>query len=114
MPCRVRACARASARVARVVIDPEVDAEVDDGLGDGGAGPETMHSAPIRRAAATVFIRCCATSESTVGTPVMSRIGVPGPLGHDRSSRFSITTWLRALSRCADQRHGDDAFQQVG
>ena len=31
-----------------------------------------MQSAPINRAAVTVFSRCCATTVSTVGTPVIS------------------------------------------
>lgn len=37
-----------------------------------GRMPEIVHSAPSRRAALTVLSRCCATSVSTVGTPVMS------------------------------------------
>lgn len=64
-----------------------------------GRIPETMHSAPISRAAATVFIRCWATSESTVGTPVMSRMAYAARWSTMASSRLSITTWLRALSR---------------
>ena len=57
-----------------------------------------MQSAPISRAAATVFSRCCATSVSTVGTPVMSMIAIRRPVSTMRCSRLSITTWVRALS----------------
>ena len=38
--------------------------------------PLMMQSAPIRRVAVTVFRRCCATSVSTVGTPVMSMMAM--------------------------------------
>ena len=41
-----------------------------------GRMPLMMQSAPIRRAAATVFSRCWATSVSTVGTPVMSMMAI--------------------------------------
>ena len=41
-----------------------------------GRMPLIRHSAPISRAAATVFSRCCATSVSTTGTPVMSIIAI--------------------------------------
>ena len=57
-----------------------------------------MQSAPIRRAAATVFSRCWATSVSTVGTPVMSMIAIVESVATMRSSRLSITTCVRALS----------------
>jgi len=53
--------------------------------------PLMMHSTPIKRAAATVFIRCCATSVSTVGTPVMSMIATSEPVWTICSSRDSIT-----------------------
>ena len=48
-----------------------------------GRMPLMMQSAPMRRAAATVFIRCCATSVSTVGTPVMSMMAIVGAGVHD-------------------------------
>ena len=57
-----------------------------------------MQSAPISRAAATVLSRCCATSVSTVGTPVMSMIAIVESVSTMRSSRLSMTTWVRALS----------------
>jgi hypothetical protein len=57
-----------------------------------------MQSAPINRAAATVFSRCCATNVSTVGTPVMSMIAMAAPLLTIASSRFCITTCVRSLS----------------
>ena len=63
-----------------------------------GRMPLMMQSAPISRAAATVFNRCCATSVSTVGTPVMSRMAIDEPVSTMRCSRFSITTCVRALS----------------
>ena len=63
-----------------------------------GRMPLMMHSAPIRRAAATVFIRCCATSVSTVGTPVMSRMATVASFSTIASSRLSITICVRSLS----------------
>ncbi len=57
-----------------------------------------MQSAPIRRAAATVFNRCWATSVSTVGTPVMSMIAMVAPVSTILCRRLSITTWVRSLS----------------
>ena len=64
-----------------------------------GRIPLMMQSAPIRRAAAMVFKRCCATSVSTVGTPVMSRMATALPVSTIRWSRVSITTCVRAESR---------------
>ena len=64
-----------------------------------GRMPLMMQSAPIRRAAATVFSRCWATSVSTVGTPVMSMIAITERVSTMACSRFCITTWVRALSR---------------
>src|SRR5262249_7564939 len=55
-----------------------------------GRMPETMHSAPIRRAAATVLRRCCATSVSTVGTPVMSMMAISELVSTMRWSSVSI------------------------
>ncbi len=63
-----------------------------------GRMPLMMQSAPIRRAAATVFSRCWATSVSTVGTPVMSMIAMAAPVRTIACSRLSITTCVRALS----------------
>ena len=63
-----------------------------------GRMPLMMQSAPIRRAAATVLSRCCATSVSTVGTPVMSMMAIAAPVSTIRCSRLSITTCVRALS----------------
>ena len=57
-----------------------------------------MQSAPIRRMAVTVLSRCCATSVSTVGTPVMSMIAISEPVSTIRCSSDSITTCVRALS----------------
>ena len=64
-----------------------------------GRMPLMMQSAPIRRAAVMVLSRCCATSVSTVGTPVMSMIATLAPVSTIRWSSDSITTWVRALSR---------------
>src|SRR5262249_8773297 len=64
-----------------------------------GRMPLMMQSAPIRRAAATVFSRCCAVRVSTVGTPVMSMMAISAPSSTMCWSRFSITTWVRSLSR---------------
>ena len=63
-----------------------------------GRMPLMMQSAPISRAAVTVFSRCCATSVSTVGTPVMSMMATPAPVSTMRWSSDSMTTWVRALS----------------
>ena len=63
-----------------------------------GRMPLMMQSAPISRAAVTVLIRCWATSVSTVGTPVMSMMATSAPVSTIRCSRFSMTTWVRALS----------------
>ena len=63
-----------------------------------GRMPLMMQSAPISRAAATVLSRCCATSVSTVGTPVMSMIAIAAPVSTMRCSRLSITTCVRSLS----------------
>ena len=56
----------------------ELDAEVHDRLRDLRADAADDASAPISRAAVTVFSRCCAVSVSTVGTPVMSMIAICG------------------------------------
>ena len=63
-----------------------------------GRMPLMMQSAPISRIAVTVFSRCCATSVSTVGTPVMSMIAISEPVSTMRCSSVSITTCVRALS----------------
>ena len=63
-----------------------------------GRMPLRMQSAPISRAAEIVLIRCCATRVSTVGTPVMSMMAISAPEATMRSSRFSITICVRALS----------------
>src|SRR5262245_53092960 len=63
-----------------------------------GRMPLMMHSAPMSFAAATVFNRCCATSVSTVGTPVMSMTAIDAPEVTISSSNDSMTTWVRALS----------------
>ena len=63
-----------------------------------GRTPLMMHSAPISRAAVMVFSRCCATRVSTVGTPVMSMMAYLEFVATTACSRFSITTWVRALS----------------
>ncbi len=63
-----------------------------------GRMPLMMQSAPIRRAADTVLIKCCATSVSTVGTPVMSMIAISAPVSTIACKRLSITVWVRWLS----------------
>jgi aspartate aminotransferase len=77
-----------------------------------GRMPLMMQSAPIRRAAAMVFIRCCATRVSTVGTPVMSMMAIAAPVSTIFCSRLSITTWVRAVER-ADQRQRQHAVPQL-
>ena len=63
-----------------------------------GRMPLMMQSAPISRAAEIVLIRCCATSVSTVGTPVMSMMAISAPEVTMRCSRLSMTICVRALS----------------
>jgi hypothetical protein len=63
-----------------------------------GRMPQMMHSAPSSRAALTVLRRCCATSVSTVGTPVMSITAWSAPVATSVSRSFSITSWVRAES----------------
>jgi hypothetical protein len=63
-----------------------------------GRMPEMMHSAPSSRAALTVLRRCCATSVSTVGTPVMSITAWSAPVATSVSRSLSITSWVRAES----------------
>ena len=58
-----------------------------------------MQSAPIKRSAVTVFNRCCATSVSTVGTPVMSIIAICDSVSTIFCSKDSITTCVRAESK---------------
>ena len=64
-----------------------------------GRMPEMMHSAPISRAATTVFSRCWATWVSTAGTPVMSMMAWAEPVSTSVWRSFSITTWVRAESK---------------
>ena len=78
-----------------------------------GRMPLMMHSAPISRAAATVFSRCCATSVSTVGTPVMSMIAMPGA-GLDDPLQQALHHDLRARAvERADQRQREDAVPEL-
>ena len=72
-----------------------------------------MQSAPIRRAAATVFSRCWATSVSTVGTPVMSMIAIVES-GLDDPLEQALHHDLRAGAvERADQRQREDAVPQL-
>ena len=78
-----------------------------------GRMPLMMQSAPIRRAAATVFSRCCATSVSTVGTPVMSMMAMRRAGAHDRLQQaFHHHLRARAVER-ADERQREDAVPQL-
>ena len=63
-----------------------------------GRMPLMMQSAPIRRIAVTVLSRCCATSVSTVGTPVMSMMASSEPVSTMRVSSDSITSCVRLES----------------
>ena len=78
-----------------------------------GRMPLMMQSAPISRAAATVFSRCCATSVSTVGTPVMSMIAISAP-GLDDPLEQGLHDDLRAGAvERADQRQREDAVPEL-
>jgi hypothetical protein len=78
----------------------EVHAEVHDGLRDLRADAADDAVGAHEARAATVFSRCCATSVSTVGTPVMSMIAIEAPVSTIFCSRFSITTWVRRCRAC--------------
>src|SRR6185436_9193589 len=92
------ASVKASARVAFVVTADRSTPRCTMVCAICGRMPLMMQSAPMSRAAATVFNKCCATSVSTVGTPVMSMMASPAPMRTMACSRLSITTWVRALS----------------
>ena len=78
-----------------------------------GRMPLMMQSAPIRRAAATVFSRCCATSVSTVGTPVMSMIAISAPVS-TIALQQALHHHLRAVAvERADERQGEDVLPQL-
>ena len=112
-PGRVRATANASASVALVITSPRSTPRWTIVWAICGRMPLMMQSAPISRAAATVFSRCCATSVSTVGTPVMSMIAIAAPV-----STIALQQVLhddlgaRAVER-ADQRQRQDAVPQL-
>ena len=77
-----------------------------------GRMPLMMQSAPISRAAATVFSRCWAVSVSTVGTPVMSmmamrRAAVDDPL----QQALHHDLGAGAVER-ADERQREHAFPE--
>ena len=78
-----------------------------------GRMPLMMQSAPISCAAATVLSRCCATSVSTVGTPVMSMIAMLGAgLDDPLEQAFHHDLGALAVQR-ADQRQRQDAVPQL-
>src|SRR5579864_8707632 len=97
LPTRRRARANASAIVALEVTDKSTP-RCTIVCAICGRMPLMMQSAPISRAAETVFSRCCATSVSTVGTPVMSMIAICEPEATICCSRLSITICVRLLS----------------
>ena len=111
--CVRSASAKASARVALVVTSPRSTPRWTMVCAICGRMPLMMQSAPIRRAAATVFSRCCATSVSTVGTPVMSMMAISEPVSTMRcSSDLHHDLGARAVER-ADQRQRQDAVPQL-
>ena len=78
-----------------------------------GRMPLMMQSAPISRAAEMVLIRCCATSVSTVGTPVMSMMAISAPEVDDALQQaLHDDLGARAVER-ADQRQREDAVPQL-
>src|SRR5262245_10038970 len=74
--------------------------------------PLMMQSAPIRRAADTVFIKFWATSVSTFGTPAMSMMAISARELTIWLSKFSITVWVRTVSS-ADQRQSEDFVPEL-
>src|SRR5919204_2845746 len=97
-PVRCSAMAKASASVALVITVLSSTPRWTMVCAICGRMPLMMQSAPMSRAAATVLSRCCATSVSTVGTPVMSMMAIDAPVSTIRCRRFSMTTCVRALS----------------
>src|SRR5262245_30739010 len=97
-PVFCRATMNASASVALVTTEASSTPRWTIVCAICGRMPLMMQSAPMSRAAATVFSRCWATSVSTVGTPVMSMMAMDAPVSTMRCRRFSITTCVRALS----------------
>src|SRR6185312_15186098 len=95
---RRMAIMNASARLALVVTSDRSTPRCTIVCAICGRMPLMMQSAPIRRAAATVFSRCWATRVSTVGTPVMSMMAMAAPVSTIFCSRLSITTCVRSLS----------------
>ena len=77
-----------------------------------GRMPLMMQSAPMSRAAVTVLIRCWATSVSTVGTPVMSRMAISAPVSTIRCSRILHDDLRAGAVERADQRQGEDAVPE--
>jgi hypothetical protein len=90
---------RASARLAFVTMPSNSIPSATMVCAICGLMPDTVHSAPISRAATIVFSRCWATWVSTAGTPVMSMIACSDPVSTRACSSFSLTTWVRAGSR---------------
>ena len=88
----------ASASVAFVGMSPNSMPSATTVCAICGRMPEMMHSAPISRAATTVFNRCWATCVSTAATPVMSMIAWALPVSTSVCSSVSITTCVRAES----------------
>src|SRR4030095_1299792 len=97
-PSRWSATWNASARVALVMMSLRLTPRWTIVWAICGRMPLIMQSAPMRRVAATVFMRCCATSVSTVGTPVMSMIAHLAPV----SQTLHDDLRPRAVE-CADQ-----------
>ena len=70
-----------------------------------GRMPEMMHSAPISRAATTVFNRCWATCVSTAATPVMSMMAWALPGVHQRLQQRLHHDLRAGPVEGPDQRH---------
>ena len=112
-PVRVSAIANASASVALVTTSPRSTPRCTMVCAICGRMPLMMQSAPISRAAATVLSRCCATSVSTVGTPVMSMMAIAGA-GLDDPLQQALHHDLRALAvERADERQRQNALPQL-
>ena len=78
-----------------------------------GRMPLMMQSAPISRAAATVLSRCCATSVSTVGTPVMSMIAIADAGLDDPLQQVLHHDLGAGAVERADQRQRQDAVPEL-
>ena len=111
-PERLSAIAKASASVALVTTDPSSTPRWTIVCAICGRMPLMMQSAPISRAAATVFSRCWAVSVSTVGTPVMSMMAIESAAVDDPLQQALHHDLGAGAVERADERQREHALPQ--